>query len=182
MCAWNQLMGLIHQIGADWSCLEKTILTANLLTFGRGPWAFTFVIDCWFSWAAGYTAPPLWFRTSLSLDGWGCMKMRVVRIQLRACTRWCGTSAGDVETWNQRNRKALGNLRAVAYFLDELRSRSDSSTHVIKTLRMGRSIINVGSWLVNGTSIMLNFSKFIQTPLFEKWYLYNANFLGALNF
>ena len=41
---------------------------------------------------------------------------------------------------------------------------------------------NVGSWLVNGTSIMLIFSKFIQTPLFEKWYLYNANFFGALNF
>ena len=38
---------------------------------------------------------------------------------------------------------------------------------------------NVGSWLVNRSSIILIFSKFIQTPLFEKWYLYNAkSFLG----
>ena len=41
---------------------------------------------------------------------------------------------------------------------------------------------NVGSRLVKGTSIMLKFSKIIQTPLFEKWYLYNANFFLALNF
>ena len=28
---------------------------------------------------------------------------------------------------------------------------------------------------------MLNFSKIIQTPLIEKWYLYNAIFFLALN-
>ena len=38
---------------------------------------------------------------------------------------------------------------------------------------------NVGSRLVKGSSVMLKFSKFIQTSMFEKWVLNNANFFGG---
>ena len=41
---------------------------------------------------------------------------------------------------------------------------------------------NVGCWLVNGPSIMLNFSKIIPDPMFEKWFLNNANFFGGPKF
>ena len=67
-------------------------------------------------------------------------------------------------------------------------SAKDSGTH--DGLRLTQKVLwihlmhwhNVGSRLVKGSSIMLKFSKFIQTPMLEKWVLNNANFFeGTLN-
>ena len=51
-----------------------------------------------------------------------------------------------------------------------------SDTFACRTPPVGTTFcFNVGSRLVKGSSIMLKCSKFIQTPMFEKWVLNNAN-------
>ena len=76
-------------------------------------------------------------------------------------------SLGTECNLHQAPKRLKGQSRQKLKFPQKSRNQMTSGLEAIP---------NVGSRLVKGTSIMLNFSKIIQTPLFEKWYLYNANF------